>query len=116
VRYWMQKEKIPLENVLVMIDELALPFGSIRIKGSGSDGGHNGLKSIQELLATQNYARLRFGIAAEFSKGKQVDYVLGEWNNEELKTLNERIELCVSAIETYCLSGLNHAMNGFNKA
>ncbi len=116
VRYWMQKEKIPLENVLVIIDELALPFGSIRMKGSGSDGGHNGLKSVQEVLATQNYARLRFGIAAEFSKGKQVDYVLGEWNKEELKTLDERIAKCVGAVETFCLAGLNNAMNEFNKA
>ena len=115
IRYWMQKEKIPLENVFVMIDELALPFGTIRIKGSGSDGGHNGLKSVQELLATQNYTRLRFGIAAEFSKGKQVDYVLGDWSAEEKKTLDEKIERSVKAVETFCLAGLNNAMNEFNK-
>ena len=116
VRYWMQKEKIPVENILVIIDELALPFGAIRMKGSGSDGGHNGLKSVQELLGKQNYPRLRFGIAGDFSKGKQVDYVLGEWNKEELKTLNERILKCTNAIETFCLAGLNNAMNEFNKA
>lgn len=115
VRYWMQKEKIAPENILVLVDELALPFGTIRIKGSGSDGGHNGLKSIQELLQTQNYPRLRFGIAAEFSKGKQVDYVLGEWNKEELKTLEERITKCVEAVESFCLAGLNITMNNFNK-
>lgn len=116
VRYWMQKEKIPIENVLVIVDELALPFGTIRMKGSGSDGGHNGLKSIQELLLTQNYPRLRFGIAAEFSKGKQVDYVLSEWSKEELKTLEERIEKSVKAIEAFCLAGLSNAMNEYNKA
>ncbi|HLP14275.1 MAG TPA: aminoacyl-tRNA hydrolase [Flavobacteriales bacterium] len=116
VRYWMQKEKIEAQNILVVIDELALPFGTIRLKGSGSDGGHNGLKNIQELLQSQNYPRLRFGIAAEFSKGKQVDYVLGEWNAEEKKTLAEKIDRSVKAIETFCLAGLSNAMNEFNRS
>lgn len=114
LRYWMQKENIPVENMLVIVDDLALPFGTIRIKGSGSDGGHNGLKSIHELLLTQNYARLRFGIAGDFSKGKQVDYVLGEWTNEEKKLMDERIAKCVLAIETFCLAGLSNAMGDFN--
>lgn len=115
VRYWMQKENIAVENVLVLVDELALPFGSIRIKGSGSDGGHNGLKNIQEVLQSQNYPRLRFGIGSQFAKGKQVNYVLGKWDTEEEKTLKERIDLAVNAVETFCLAGIQVAMNQFNK-
>ncbi|HYG52271.1 MAG TPA: aminoacyl-tRNA hydrolase [Flavobacteriales bacterium] len=115
VRYWMQKEKIDIQNILILVDELALPFGTIRIKGSGSDGGHNGLKNIQETLQAQNYPRLRFGIAAEYTKGRQVDYVLGEWTREEKKLLPLKIERSVKAIETFCLAGLNNAMNEFNK-
>ena len=83
VSYWMQKEKIELSNLFVVVDDLALPFGTIRLRGKGSDGGHNGLKSINQLLGTQDYTRLRFGIGNEFPKGKQVDYVLGEWSSEE---------------------------------
>src|SRR6187402_1542510 len=93
VNYWMQAEKIELENVMVLVDELALPFGKIRIGPKGSDGGHNGLKSIQETLNTSAYPRLRFGISNQFNKGAQVNYVLGQWSDEELKTLDERINV-----------------------
>ena len=115
VRYWLQQEKIPLENLLVVVDELALPFGTIRIKGSGSDGGHNGLKNINEILGTQNYARLRFGIGNEFLKGKQVDYVLGEWGDEEKKTLQERINVSADAVRSFCAAGLANTMNTYNR-
>lgn len=114
LRYWMQKEGIEAPQVMVVVDELALPFGAIRIKGSGSDGGHNGLKNIQEVLQSQNYPRLRFGIGNQFAKGKQVNHVLGKWDAEELKSLKERIDWAVNATETFCLAGLNIAMNQFN--
>jgi len=114
VRYWMQHEKIPLENVLIVTDDLALPFGKIRIREKGSDGGHNGLKHITETLATQAFARLRFGISAEFSKGKQIDYVLGEWSEEERKTLQERIDHSVKAVLSFGLIGVTRTMNFFN--
>ena len=92
VRYWMQQEKIPLENVLIVVDDLALPLGSLRLKGKGSDAGHNGLKHIAATLGTQNYARLKFGIGNNFPKGGQIDYVLGHFDEEEGKVLPERIE------------------------
>jgi PTH1 family peptidyl-tRNA hydrolase len=114
VNYWMQAEKIPLENILVLVDELALPFGKIRIGPKGSDGGHNGLKSIQEVLNTTHYARLRFGIASEFNKGGQVNYVLGKWNEEELKTLQERIKIAADAVKSFAFIGLQRCMNEFN--
>ncbi len=114
VRYWMQHEKIPLENVLVITDDLALPLGKIRMRGQGSDGGHNGLKHINEILRSQQYARLRFGISAEFSKGKQVDYVLGKWSDEELKILPERIDEACKATLSFALAGLARTMNQFN--
>lgn len=114
VRYWMQQEKILQENVLVVTDDLALPFGKLRMRSQGSDGGHNGLKHINEILANQNYARLRFGISSEFSKGKQIDYVLGEWSEEEQKLLEEKIESACKAILGFGLIGINRAMNEFN--
>ncbi|MAZ38237.1 aminoacyl-tRNA hydrolase [Salibacteraceae bacterium] len=114
VRYWMEKEKIDLENIIIVTDDLALPFGKIRIRKKGSDGGHNGLKSINELLGTQQYNRLRFGIGSEFSKGKQVDYVLGHWNSEETKTLKERIEIAQQGIKAIGLAGVNRAMGDYN--
>ena len=114
VRFWMQKENIPLENVLVITDDLALPFGSLRLKGKGSDAGHNGLKNIQEVLNTQNYARLRFGISSEFEKGRQVDYVIGEWDNEEQEKLPERIEKFSQAALSFVFAGLLNTMNTFN--
>jgi PTH1 family peptidyl-tRNA hydrolase len=114
VRYWMQQEKIPLENLMVVTDDLALPFGKLRMRARGSDGGHNGLKHIQEILGSENYARLRFGISAEFSKGQQIDYVLGKWGDEELKTLHEKIDHAGKAILSFGLIGIERTMNQFN--
>ena len=114
VNYWMQAEKIELEHTMVLVDELALPFGKIRIGPKGSDGGHNGLKSIQETLNTTAYPRLRFGIHNEFNKGSQVNYVLGEWNEEEKKTLNDRIKLAADAVKAFTFIGLSRCMNEYN--
>lgn len=114
IRYWLQAEKIPVENLLVVLDDIALPFGSLRLKGKGSDAGHNGLKNIQSVLGTQTYARLRFGIGNDYPKGTQVDYVLGEFDEDQEKILPERIELCSNIIKTFCLAGLQNAMNEFN--
>lgn len=114
VKYWMTKENIPLENVLVLTDDLNLSFGQIRIKTKGSDGGHNGLKDIQNTLQTTNYNRLRFGISDAFNKGNQVDYVLGEWSHEEEGTLPERLNLAAEAIKSFGLAGINTTMNNFN--
>ncbi|MBW7675587.1 aminoacyl-tRNA hydrolase [Chryseobacterium chendengshani] len=114
VKYWMQKENIPLENVMIVTDDLALPFGTLRMKMKGSDAGHNGLKSIQESLQTQNYARLRFGISAEFSEGRQVDYVLGAWNEEEKEKLGERIEKFSKACLSFVFAGIGNTMSAFN--
>jgi len=114
VRYWMQQEKIPQDRVLIITDELSLPFGKIRLRGKGSDGGHNGLKNIQEILGNPNYARVRFGIAAEFSKGKQVDYVLGDWNSEEKETLDERIQIVTELIKSFSVNPLQRVMSDFN--
>lgn len=114
VKYWIDKENIPLENVLVLVDDLALPLGSIRIKGKGSDAGHNGLKNIAQMLGTQNYARLRFGIGNDFPKGMQVDFVLGHFSEEEKAALASRIDVAVEAMKTFCLSGLSFTMNNYN--
>jgi PTH1 family peptidyl-tRNA hydrolase len=112
--YWLQAEKISLENTLVLVDELALPFGKIRIGPKGSDGGHNGLKNIQEVLNTNEYPRLRFGISNEFNKGSQINYVIGNWNEEELKTLNNRIKIAADAVKAFAFIGLQRCMNQFN--
>lgn len=114
VRYWMQQEKIPLENLLVVVDDLALPFGTIRLKGKGSDAGHNGLKHIAATLGTQNYARLRFGIGNDFPRGGQIDYVLGHFSEDDMHTMPERLETAGEAVKAFCLAGLNNAMNQFN--
>ncbi len=114
VNYWMQAEKIPVENVMVIVDELALPFGKIRIGPKGSDGGHNGLKNIQEILGTTQYPRLRFGIGNEFGKGYQVNYVLGKWNDEEKKTLSDRVKIASDAIKSFSFVGLQRCMNDYN--
>jgi peptidyl-tRNA hydrolase, PTH1 family len=114
VRYWLQAEKIPIENLLVITDDLALPFGKMRMRGQGSDGGHNGLKHIQSTLQTPNYARLRMGISAEFSKGQQVDYVLGEWTDEEKKRIDEYVERAGKATLSFGHIGIARTMNEFN--
>ncbi len=115
VRYWMQKENIALENMLVAVDDLALPFGTLRLKGKGSDAGHNGLKHIAAILGTQNYARLRFGIGSDFPRGGQVDYVLGHFDNEDWKSMDKQLELAGEIIKSFCLAGLDITMNQFNK-
>ena len=114
VKYWLTKEKVPLENLLVIADDLNLPFGSIRLKTKGSDGGHNGLKDIQDKLNTTKYPRFRFGISNSFNKGQQVDYVLGEWDSEEKKELPERLDTSVELIKSFVLSGPSNTMNSFN--
>ncbi|UUC46569.1 aminoacyl-tRNA hydrolase [Flavobacterium cerinum] len=114
VQYWMDKEKIAKENVFVITDDLNLSFGTIRIKSKGSDGGHNGLKNIQLVLNSAEYPRFRFGISDEFKKGQQVDYVLGEWTEEEKAKLPERLDVAVEAIQSFALAGLNNTMNTFN--
>ena len=114
VKYWMEKENISKENILVITDDLNLSFGSIRIKPRGSDGGHNGLKNIQLLLNTVDYPRYRFGISDAFKKGKQVDYVLGEWTDKEKETLIERLEISSQIISSFALAGLSETMNQYN--
>lgn len=115
VKYWMTKEKIPLENVLIICDDLNIPFESLRLKPKGSDGGHNGLKDINQQLNTQQYARLRFGVGNKFAKGRQVDYVLGEWSDEELNVIPSKIEKIHQTIKSFCTIGTSRTMNDFNK-
>src|SRR5690606_19439130 len=114
VQYWMEKEKIAKENVLIITDDLNLPFGSIRIKAKGSDGGHNGLKNIQLILNSSEYPRLRCGISDQFKKGQQVDYVLGDWSDEENTALKDRLEMVSKAVKAVALAGLNNAMNNYS--
>ena len=114
VNYWMQVEKIARENILVITDDLALSFGKLRLKGKGSDGGHNGLKDIQAMLNSQEYARLRFGVGNDFHKGQQVDYVLGEWSEEERLKLEERIKVATEFIKGFSTIGLNLTMTNWN--
>ena len=115
VRYWMQEKKVPLENLLVVVDDLALPFGQLRLRPGGSEAGHNGLKHITATLGTQQYARLRFGIGNDFPRGGQVDYVLGEFGQEDLDKMDERLEAAGEVIKAFALSGIQFAMNHFNK-
>ncbi|WP_394344908.1 aminoacyl-tRNA hydrolase [Seonamhaeicola algicola] len=114
VQYWLTKEKVPLENLLIITDDLNLPFGSLRLKTKGSDGGHNGLKDIQAKLNTTAYNRFRFGISDTFSKGRQVDYVLGEWNDDEMSKLKERLQKSTQLIQSFVLAGVSNTMNTFN--
>ena len=114
LKYWMDKEKIPLENVLVITDDINLPYGTLRLKTKGSDGGHNGLKDIQNMLQTNKYNRFRFGVGADFGKGRQVDYVLGKWNDTEKEQLKERLHKSCELIRSFVLSGVNNTMNQFN--
>ena len=114
VRYWMNEMKIPVERLLVVVDDLSLPFGQLRLKPSGSEAGHNGLKHITSVLGSQKYARLRFGIGNDFPRGGQIDYVLGEFGEDDLRSMDERVKLAGEAVKTFCLSGINVAMNQFN--
>lgn len=114
VNYWLQKENIPVENMLVLVDDLALPFGTIRVKARGSHGGHNGLRNISEVLGTNDYARLRFGIGDNFHKGFQVDYVLSDWSGEEKKQLPEKLDTCIEIIQSFGTIGVERTMNFFN--
>ena len=114
VVYWMQKENIPIENVFVIVDDLSLPVGAIRIRPKGSDAGHNGLKNIALMLKTENYTRLKFGIGNDFPRGMQVEYVLGTFSDEDNKIIEEKIPTAVEAIKAFCLSGLAFAMNHYS--
>lgn len=114
VRYWMESEKIPIDRVLIITDDLAMPFGSLRLRGKGGAGGHNGLSDIEEILQTPKYARLRFGIGSEFSKGQQVDYVLGKWGELESAALAERLKNCDDLVCSFVTAGLDRTMNTFN--
>ena len=114
VRYWMESEKIPLDRVLIITDDLALPFGTLRMRAKGSGGGHNGLGNIENILNTSKYPRLRFGIGNDFHKGQQVDYVLGKWTSEEEDALAERLTRCEKAVQSFAAIGLERTMNHFN--
>ncbi|MDE7368638.1 MAG: aminoacyl-tRNA hydrolase [Muribaculaceae bacterium] len=114
VRYWVEKESIDIDNILVIVDDLALPFGAIRIKPKGSDAGHNGLKNIAQMLGTDEYPRLRFGIGNDFPRGRQIEYVLGSFSLDERQKLPIRIDVAIDAIKTFCLVGIQTAMCDFN--
>lgn len=114
VRYWMQKEKIPKENIFILTDDINLPLGKIRIKPKGGDGGHNGLKHIIEILGDSNFARLRYGVGKEFYPGEQADYVLSKWTDEELKVFETKKKKCIDAINSFVTIGLERTMNFFN--
>ena len=115
VKYWKEKEHIENGNILVIVDEVALPLDKLRLRIAGSSGGHNGLKSIEELLLTEEYPRLRFGVGNDYPKGRQVEYVLGKWNTAELPLIEKKTAVCAELIETYILQGIGPAMNQFNK-
>ena len=114
VRYWMDAEKIPIDRTVVVTDDLNLPFGTLRLRAKGSDGGHNGLKDIQAVLNSTKYPRMRFGIGAEFGKGKQVDYVLGTWDEEEQGKMDDRLTTATDAALSITTAGLARAMNTYN--
>ena len=115
IAYWLQKESIELSNLLVLVDDLALPFGTIRVRAKGGAGGHNGLENINQALGRNDYARLRFGIGDNFHKGFQVEYVLGEWSKEEEKELPAKIDTCIEIIQSFGVIGTGRTMNFFNK-
>lgn len=114
VRYWVKEKKIDLERLLIVSDDIALPLGTLRMKPSGSEGGHNGLKSITQCLGTNQYSRLRFGVGNEFARGHQVDFVLGKFSDDEATLLKERITQACEAVKAFALSGVQFAMNHFN--
>jgi len=115
VRYWLKEKKIPIENLLVVVDDLSLPFGQIRLRPGGSEAGHNGLKHISSVLGTQQYARLRFGIGNDFPRGAQIDYVLGTFSPQDLAQMDERLSVAGEAVKAFALSGIQFAMNHYNK-
>ena len=115
VNYWLQKEKIEIQNLLVILDDIALPFGTFRMRAKGGDGGHNGLLNISAVLGTQEYARLRFGIGNNFPQGTQVDYVLGRWSDEEKKELSAKLEISIEIIRNFALAGLGDTMTRYNR-
>ena len=114
VRYWLRKLKLPLENLLVVVDDIALPFGTLRLRARGGDAGHNGLAHINMILGTSDYARLRFGIGSEFHPGQQVHYVLGDWDEDEAEKLPERIRMAGEIIKSFGVIGLERTMNEYN--
>ena len=114
VRYWLNEENIPVENMLVIVDDLNLPFGTIRIRKQGSDGGHTGLKHLQQVLGTPNYSRVRFGIGNEFTRGAQINFVLGSWTDDEKKILDEKLDRIAEIIPSFCLQGVDRTMNQYN--
>lgn len=115
VRYWLEAERIPRENLLIISDDIALPFGTLRLRAKGSAGGHNGLKNIAELLGTEEFARMRFGVGGDFARGHQIDYVLGEWTEAEREAMPERLKLFGEAVLSFATIGLERTMNLFNK-
>lgn len=115
VRYWLNEENIPIENLLVLVDDLNLPFGTLRIRKQGSNGGHNGLGHIQQVLGTENYARVRFGIGNDYVRGAQINFVLGDWTQEEMDALPARLEVTNEIIRSFCLQGIERTMNLYNK-
>lgn len=114
VKYWLEKEKIPIENMLVIVDDLAFELDTIKVKKNGSAGGHNGLKSIEECISTNQYARVRFGIGNQFAKGKQSDFVLGKWLDNEIPLINKKVEACCEIIQCFVSVGIDRTMNLFN--
>lgn len=115
VRYWLQQEKIPVENMLIIVDDISLPFGTLRLRPKGSDAGHNGLKDVARVVGNENYARLRFGVGGDFPRGAQVDYVLGQFPPEEREQLPARIDVVCNIIKSFCLAGIALTMNQYNK-
>ena len=115
VRYWAKQENIPVERILIIVDDLSLPVGKIRMRGSGSAGGHNGLKNIESCMMTQNYARIKFGIGNEFPRGAQVDFVLGKFSDEDNKIIEEKLDYAGEMIKSFCLQGIDRTMNQYNK-
>ncbi len=115
LKFWLDKEKIPIENSLTIVDDLAFPLTVMKLRGSGSAAGHNGLKSIEECIGTQAYPRLRFGIGNQYPKGRQVDFVLGKWKDDEVALVNQKVEACCGIIENFCTIGLERTMNLCNQ-
>lgn len=114
VKYWMEKEKIPIDRILVIVDDLALPLETLRLRAGGKDAGHNGLKNIQDLIGTNKYPRLRFGIGNDYSKGRQIDFVLNQWEPEEKPMVNKKIEKSMDIIQSFVFAGIQHTMNNYN--